>query len=190
MNSDRIKLDGLRDLDPQVITDAHQRYFPEIFRYARYRVGDELLAEDIASEAFTRLLEACQMGRGPRKSLRGWLIGTASNLVNDHLRHRYNYPTESLMEQHDLHPGVEPLNSASADEGSPLQYTENSERQQALRAALAKLTVDQQQVIALRFGAGYSLEETALMMDKKANAIKALQFRALAALRRTIGGEI
>jgi DNA-directed RNA polymerase specialized sigma24 family protein len=42
-------------------------------------------------------------------------------------------------------------------------------------------------VIALRFGQGYSLEETANYLKKNVNAVKALQFRALAALQRQIG---
>jgi RNA polymerase sigma-70 factor (ECF subfamily) len=58
----------------------------------------------------------------------------------------------------------------------------------AVRAAMLQLTVDQQHVLALRFGSGYSLEETAAILKKKSNAVKALQFRALAALRRAIDG--
>jgi len=61
------------------------------------------------------------------------------------------------------------------------------EQGDAVREAYAELTPDQQDVLALRFGSGYSLEETARMMDKKVNAVKALQFRALAALQRNIG---
>jgi RNA polymerase sigma-70 factor (ECF subfamily) len=48
------------------------------------------------------------------------------------------------------------------------------------------LTADQQNVLALRFSQGYSLEETASLMKKNVNAIKALQFRALAALQRKL----
>jgi RNA polymerase sigma-70 factor (ECF subfamily) len=55
---------------------------------------------------------------------------------------------------------------------------------------LMALTMDQQQVIALRFGGGYSLAETAALMDKNINAIKALQYRAIAALRRGFGDEL
>ncbi len=55
--------------------------------------------------------------------------------------------------------------------------------------ALIQLTEDQQQVLALRFGQGYSLEETAAVMKKQINAVKALQFRALNALQRKIGDE-
>jgi DNA-directed RNA polymerase specialized sigma24 family protein len=49
------------------------------------------------------------------------------------------------------------------------------------------LTAEQQDVLALRFGQGYSLEETASHLKKNVNAVKALQFRALASLQRQIG---
>lgn len=51
-----------------------------------------------------------------------------------------------------------------------------------LREAIARLTDEQQQVIVLRFIEGHSLETTAQIMGKNANAIKALQHRALRAL--------
>jgi RNA polymerase sigma-70 factor (ECF subfamily) len=46
------------------------------------------------------------------------------------------------------------------------------------------LTELQQQVVALRFGAGMSLQETADIMGRSVNAIKNLQHKALGALRR------
>jgi DNA-directed RNA polymerase specialized sigma24 family protein len=49
------------------------------------------------------------------------------------------------------------------------------------------LTPEQQHVLGLRFGQGYSLEETAEILNKNINAVKALQFRALASLQRQIG---
>jgi RNA polymerase sigma-70 factor (ECF subfamily) len=61
------------------------------------------------------------------------------------------------------------------------------EQNRAVQVAYAQLTSEQQHVLALRFGQGYSLEETASYMKKKVNAVKALQFRALAALQRMIG---
>ena len=178
MSSNLDDLDGLRALDHQVIAAVHKRFFPEIFRYVRYRLGNEIIAEDITGETFTRLLESVYSGGGPRTNLRGWLIGTASNLVNDHLRKFYAHPTELLPE--DLH-----------DDGpSPTQYSEQTDRNRQINDALTKLTPDQQQVIALRFGGGYSLKETAALMKKNENAIKALQFRALAALRRSFGEDL
>jgi RNA polymerase sigma-70 factor (ECF subfamily) len=71
----------------------------------------------------------------------------------------------------------------------PMTQAEGSDRADAVRKALARLTAEQQHVLTLRFGDGYSLQETAEIMKKKTNAIKALQFRALAALRRGVGEE-
>ncbi|MBI4762553.1 MAG: sigma-70 family RNA polymerase sigma factor [Chloroflexota bacterium] len=168
-------LNGLQNLDSQAIGAIYDRYFAEVYRYVRYRIDDDAAAEDIASEVFLRLLEASQKRQGPQSSLKGWLIATASNAVNDYLRRLYRRPVEALSDLIPDHAAV------VHDE------VDAREEQSAVRAAIAQLTDQQQHVLALRFGQGYSLEETAQTMKKKVNAVKALQFRALAALQRLIG---
>jgi RNA polymerase sigma-70 factor (ECF subfamily) len=178
MGDEQNLLTGLRNLEPQAITKIHETYFPAVYRYARYRTGDDAVAEDLASETFICLLEALHAGRGPRSSLRGWLMGTVSNLVNDYFRVVYNKPAETLQE------------TIPASSGNPVYQSEQSDKQELVRAAILNLTLEQQHVLALRFGSGCSLTETADVMDKKPNAIKQLQFRALKALRRQIEGKI
>lgn len=168
-------LDGLYQLDPQAIGAIYDQYFPEVYRYVRYRVNDDTLAEDIASDVFVRLLEAVQKKQGPQTNLKGWLIATASHAVNDHLRRVYRRPTEALSD--DL-PDAESSVHAAVDA---------RERERQVQVAYAQLTAEQQHVLALRFGVGLSLEETAQQMNKNANAIKALQFRALASMQRAMG---
>lgn len=168
-------LTGLQNLDSQVIGAVYDRYFPDVYRYVRYRINDDAVAEDIASDVFVRLLEASQKRQGPQTSLKGWLIATASNVVNDHLRRQYRRPTEALSD-------------AMPDGGSSIPAeVDLREQSRAVRTAFARLTYEQQDVLAFRFGQGYSLEETAALMRKKVNAVKALQFRALASLQRFIG---
>ena len=70
---------------------------------------------------------------------------------------------------------------------SPAETSEQLESRRKVRQALARLTPEQQQVIALRFGEGLSLEESAVVMKKSVNTLKQLQFRALASLGRQIG---
>lgn len=168
-------LDGLQRLDSQSIGAIYDQYFPEVYRYVRYRIDDDAMAEDIASDVFVRLLEASQKRQGPQSSLKGWLIATASHAVNDHLRRRYRRPTEALSD-------AVPDHSSNVHAEVDLR-----EQNRAVQSAYAQLTPEQQHVLALRFGQGYSLEETALYMQKKVNAVKALQFRALASLQRMIG---
>ncbi len=89
---------SLDNLDPQAITAVYNRYFAEIFRYVRFRLGDETLAEDISSEVFLRLLKAVKAGCGPRTNLRGWLFGITRHMVIDHIRQKYRHPVEAIEE--------------------------------------------------------------------------------------------
>jgi len=162
-------------INAQTVGVIYDEYFPEIYRYVLYRLSDENLAEDIASDVFIRLLEAEQAGRGPHTNLKGWLIGTASHIVTDHLRKKYRHLEDEIPGSL---PDVQP---------APALQVDQREQQRAVNYALSKLTVEQQNVLAFRFGQGYSIEETAALMKKNENAIKALQFRALAALQRELG---
>jgi RNA polymerase sigma-70 factor (ECF subfamily) len=56
--------------------------------------------------------------------------------------------------------------------------------------ALTELTDDQREVIELRFFAGLSVSETADAMGRQDGTVRGLQFRALGALRRSLGIEV
>ena len=172
---DRRELDGLRKLDSQIIGAVYDRYFPDVYRFVLYKLGDETIAEDIASDVFVRLLEAVKKQQGPQTNVKSWLLATASHVVSDHLRRAYRRPTETLSDS------MPDLASSLTDE------IDRRHQADSVRQAYSQLTPEQQNVLALRFGDGYSLEETAAVMQKKVNAVKALQFRALAALQRNIG---
>ena len=169
-------IESLRRFDQHAIAAIYDRYYLEVYRYVRYRVGDEMLAEDITSEVFIGCLKAAQVHQGPNKSLLGWLIGIANHKVADYIRHLYRHPVDELLE------------SLPADIPTLPEEIEHRERRRNLQWALAQLTNDQQHVLALLFGQAYSLEETATLMNKKIQAVKALRIRALAALQRKLGG--
>jgi RNA polymerase sigma-70 factor (ECF subfamily) len=77
---------GLRALDPQALGAVYDQYAAEVYRYVRYRLNDDQVAEDIAGDVFLSLLEAIERGRGPETNTKAWLLSTASHLVTDHLR--------------------------------------------------------------------------------------------------------
>lgn len=170
-------LDGARELDLDILARIHDRYYEAIYRYVHYRVGDSQIAEDAASEVFLRLLNALHNGKAPKSSLRGWLFGTASHIVNDHYRARYRQKDEDL-EHHEVHPAPE----AASPEFSLQRAWAHTE----LRSALAELTEDQQQVVALRFGQGLTHRDVAQLMGKSEGAVKLLQLRAIRSLRRLL----
>ena len=165
-------LKRVRKRDLRALGEIHDRYYPALYRYALFRLGDDAAAQDVASEVFLRLLDALRAGRPPQTSLGGWLFGVAAHLVVDHFRRA---PRESV-----------PLSEAMLSHASPTAEAENNILHRQLRAAIRQLTVEQQAVLALRFGDGCSLEQTAEALSKSVNAVKALQFRATEALRRVL----
>lgn len=173
MNDEAALLAGARELDARALAQIHDRYYPDLYRFAAYRTGDASVAEDIASETLMRLLDALHRGQAPRTTLRGWLFGVAAHLVADHFRRRPPSPLAETL------PGA----AGTAEEA------EENLRRRAVSAALRRLTPEQQDVLAHRFGEGASLEETAEAMGKTVNAVKQLQWRAVEALRRLVGPE-
>jgi RNA polymerase sigma-70 factor (ECF subfamily) len=184
MSADTLEIDLLNTLDPQAITLIHNRYYPEVYRFARFRVSDEVTAEDIASDVFMHLLEAVHNGRGPDTNLRGWLIRTTANLVNNHFRKKYNRPKDEPAEI------LEKNTDLYLVQDDPVILTDQAERLRQLQMAIDELTDAQKLVITLRFGNRLSLEETAELMGREINTIKALQYRAMQALHRKLGNEM
>jgi RNA polymerase sigma-70 factor (ECF subfamily) len=175
-HEEQSEIEGLKKLDSQAIGAVYDRYFADVYRFVHYRLSDEQVAEDISSDVFIRLLEAAKKGRGPQANLKGWLLSTASHAVTDHLRQAYRHPKETLSE-------LIPNGAAS----SLTDEVDHREMVKSFQQAYTRLSLEQQNVLALRFGDGYSLEETARLMQKNVNAVKALQFRAMATLQRTMG---
>ena len=169
-DSDATLLARARDLDAQALAHIHDQYYPALYRFALYRTGDPELAADIAAEVFVRLLDALHARRPPQSTLRGWLFGVAAHLVADHFRRT---------------PAAELSETLAAEHSVPAEAEANLARGE-VQAGLRRLTDEQQQVLALRFGDGYSVEETATTLGKSVNATKALQFRAIEALRRVL----
>lgn len=157
--------------DADAFAELYRSNVQAIFRYIFHRVNDPHLAEDLTGDVFTKALEGLQDYQDQGKPFIAWLYRIAHARVIDHYRRVERRPTESDVE----------------DEPIPVDHDMDAamirrHAAQALRAAITELTDEQQQVIILRFIEGMRIEAVAELMDKQANAIKALQFRALRSL--------
>ena len=163
--------------DPEALAKLYDHYSPRMYAYIYRRVGDTTLAEDLTAELFLRVLRALRNEKAWKDSFVGWLYRIAHNLVVDHYRRQPPVPSGTLDE------------SLVAQDGDPLLTAEHALASEHLRAAIGRLTQDQQQVLTLRFGEGLTAAKTAQILDKTTGAVEALQHRALAALRRILTGE-
>ena len=176
-NDERALLERARAYDPAALGELYDRYAAKMYAYIYRRAGDAAQAEDLTSELFLRVLQAVQNERAWRDSFVAWLYRIAHNLVVDTYRRR----PPPLVPLDDL-----PLESDADD---PAEVVQDAADRTRLRAAIGRLTSDQQQVLALRFGEGLTARETAVIVNKTTGAVEAMQHRALAALRRILAKE-
>lgn len=127
-----------------------------------------------ANEVFLRVFGAIDRFDGGEERFRSWVFSIAHNLVIDERRRRSRRPSTST-----LGAGSEP-SVEGADEAVLVALGDDR-----VRALLGRLAPDQRDVVLLRIVADMSIEDTANALGKSRGAVKALQHRALAALRRS-----
>jgi RNA polymerase sigma-70 factor (ECF subfamily) len=171
-------LTGARAFSPQVLAAIYDRYSPGLFAYAMRLLGDECLAEDCVAETFFRFLKGLRAGKGPEEHLQAYLYRVAHNWITDTYRRQPPIPLTLDDDQRGW------------DEERPENLVDMRLRQGRVREALRALTPDQRQVIILRFLEGWGNEEVAAAVEKPVGAVKALQHRALGALKRWLSGDV
>lgn len=157
--------------DSEAFAALYRANVQAIHRYIYYRVNNAQLAEDLTGDVFMGALKSIREYSDTGRPFIAWLYRIAHARVVDHYRRAQRRPPESDIED-------EPI-AVSDDMDHELVRQQTA---QVLKQALDGLTDEQQQVIVLRFIEGHSLEMVAQTMNKNANAIKALQHRALRAL--------
>ncbi|MBK8023262.1 MAG: sigma-70 family RNA polymerase sigma factor [Chloroflexi bacterium] len=161
--------------DRAALSAIYNAYYPPVYRFIRMRTDAAATAEDLAADVFVELVAALGQGKGPRDRLRGWIFRVARNLLYDHHQTHRGF-TETVLDE------WLPLPVEDGPEAAALHAL----RSDNARRALHQLTVDQQDVLVLRFGHMLSLQETADILGKQVNAVKQLQLRALDSLRRAL----
>jgi len=171
---DQAILERAKRYEAQALEEIFDTFSPGIYRYAYRLLGDTELARECMAETFSRFLDALRRDSGPDNYLQAYLYRIAHNWVTDYYRSKVP-PSLPL----DLE-----IRAGSADE--PHQAVAEQMANEQLREALALLTPDQRQVIVLKYLEDWETEAIAHTLNKPIGAIKALQHRALEALRRIL----
>ena len=171
MINDSDLLTRLARSERQALAEVYDTFSPGLYRYACRLLGDAETAEDCVAETFSRFLDAMRRGKGPRDYLQAYLYRVAHNWITDYY-HRAPPPADELSE---TQPAPDPL---------PESDVIQREGQARLRTALACLTEEQRQVIALKYLEEWDNTQVAHALEKPVGAVKSLQHRALASLKR------
>jgi RNA polymerase sigma-70 factor (ECF subfamily) len=162
-------------LDKRSLIKLYEENNEALYRYAYRYLSDQNLAEECVAEVFARYLKRLQNDKKPNGNQKAYLYRIAHNWVVDYYRKRK--PDENIGE-----------NPLPDQKSNPELLFSNKQIHEALRKALLKLPEEQRMVIELRVMEEWSHEEVADYLGKTVEASRAMQYRAIKGLRRTLDG--
>ena len=156
----------------------YREMLPRIYGYILVRVRQDVgLAEDLTQETLLAYARA-HRDRVRIANPTAWLFGTARFKVIDHYRGR--------SPAWDLPIADEDLDTIASDES--VEVDQIIERAHLI-SALDQLPDIQRLAILLRYTDGFSLRETAALLDKSEHAVESLLVRGRRALRQLLSDE-
>jgi RNA polymerase sigma-70 factor, ECF subfamily len=167
-------IDAARSGEAWALTEIWQRFAPAVTGYLRGRGAAE--PDDLTSDVFLAVFERLRSFRGDETDLRAFVFTVAHHRLVDDLRRRARRGTTT---SYDAEMDTR-ITSSAEDEALDALHT------QRVRALLDRLSDDQRDVVLMRVLGDLSLEQTATALGKRVGAVKALQHRALATLRRIL----
>ena len=150
-------------------------HFDRIYSYLHMTVGNRHDAEDLTTQTFLKMLESIGRFRWQSAPFSAWLFRIAHNLCMDHFRANRRWQPEEDV--------PEPVGS---EERSAEDEAFQSIGRQSMLELIDRLSLDQQQVLTLKFVFSFSNAEAATILDKTEGAVKSLQHRALVSLQKQL----
>ena len=159
-------------------TEIYRDLAPVVLAFLRGRRAPE--PEDLLGEVFLQVVKSVDRFEGNERDFRTWVLAIAHRRMVDAFRHRARRPVDPAPD--DLLGAHGPAADAEA------QALDNAELTRAL-SAIRFLSADQQDVLVMRLVADLSVEEVAAVLGKRPGAVRALQRRGLASLRKELHRE-
>jgi RNA polymerase sigma factor (sigma-70 family) len=144
----------------------------DLFAYAATLLRDPAAAEDVIALAFERAYRRRRTFDRQRGEERAWLFGIARNAALDELRRRRRL---AQLSADPAEPETEP---------AALDGPEVTLRRTAVRAAVAKLSAREREIVALKFHAGLSNVEIARVLGVTESNAGTFLYRTLGKLRK------
>ncbi len=165
------------------LSALYDRYNRLVFSLALNVVGDYETAEEITLDVFTRVWERARTYRAEQAKVSTWLTSITRYRAIDELRRRGARPEQYSLEWAEVSPDAMPRVNG------PETAAELALQRQRVRAALAELPEEQQQVLALAYFKGYTHREIAEALEQPLGTVKTRIRLAMQKLRETLQDE-
>ena len=161
--------------DRSALEELYLIHFDRIYGYLHVSVGNRHDAEDLTTQTFIKMIESIGRFRWQAAPFSAWLFRIAHNLAMDHFRAQRRWqPEEEVPEP--------PADEATSAEEGALEAI----GRRSMLELIDDLSLDQQQVLTLKFVFNFSNAEAATILGKTEGAVKSLQHRALVSLQKQL----
>jgi RNA polymerase sigma-70 factor (ECF subfamily) len=165
-----------RNGDIHAFEELHRRYVASIYRLVRRKLGDALLAEDIAQETFMKALR--MMDRvDDTFNFGGWVHTVARNLCFDELRRRQRDLRADISGDDDDSELMAQLPS-TAKGFDPVEVQESNETRRQVWKVAQRLPEKYRLVLTLRELQDMSYRQIAKTLKMSESAVETLLYRA------------
>jgi RNA polymerase sigma-70 factor (ECF subfamily) len=156
--------------DPAAFSLLYTHYFPRLYAYARYRVGEEHEAEEVVAETFLKVAETLDRFQWRHsQSFAAWLFRIARNVLIDRARRAGRVQSVPLADMPHL------VSQAIL----PDEAIVRAEEFARLHRLLATLSPRRQEIITLRFFGGLRNQEIAHVLEIDERTVAAHLCRGL-----------
>jgi RNA polymerase sigma-70 factor, ECF subfamily len=176
-HDERDLVNRARSGDLAALSAIYDRYLTRIYRYVLAHVSSQTDAEDITQDVFLRVAEAIGRFEWREVEFSSWIFRIAKNQMISH--HRKGATRAGNVSTDDI--------DVEDAEPTPEHAVEQAMIIREVFDACADLPQSQREVIALRFGSGLSVKETADSLGKSENNVKVLQHKAIQRLQKMLG---
>lgn len=149
---------------------VYAEQLPRVYNFFRYRVGDAALAEDLTATTFEKAWRKRRRYRRDLAAFATWLFAIARRVAIDHFRR----PRPEV-----------PLDEAQS-EAAPDSVEDAAQRRSdfaRLRGLLNALPEREQELVALKYGAGLNNREIAAVTGLSESNVGTILHRAVEKLR-------
>ena len=171
-------LDSARAGEDWAWDSLYGEFAPVVLRDLRARRATE--PEDTLAEVFLQLVRNLSSFEGTAVEFRAWIVTIAHRRMIDEGRRRTRKPLDFIDAE--ILQRLGPTGNAEQEALAALSTA-------SARSIIASLSPDQRDVLLLRFLGGLTTDEVARAIGKRPGAVKALQARGVAAIRRKVGAE-
>lgn len=158
----------------------YETYHQSLFQFVFYMVRNRETAEELVQEVYIKVLHSYETFEG-KSSEKTWLYSIARHVAIDWIRKQNRQKRKWL--------GIlGPVEKEEIRDTAPLPEEIVTQREEIrlIYKGLKKCTIDQQQVIILRYVQGLSIQEASQILGWSESKVKTTQHRAIKALKEFV----